>query len=142
MLAKALALTGGKARAELEAFVDTDVAAVENASFLAVSVPTGEHTGIGILNGKMIVQIGDAEHVLRQIPLEPFPVGAWTHLVLEVEFAAAGRVFVSAGGRVLYDQRLVMRNPDTETSSFRFVAGVSGAQTVPIALRVDNVKLF
>jgi len=144
-LVKVLALTGSKARTEADLRLDAQVERVRSGAMLfGVGLPSGEHAAIGIVAGRVVLQLGNAAGVVRQVPLDPFPLGAWTHVVLEIAFDAQdGRVLVSADDKVLFDERrLELLGPSSSPATFQLVAGVSGSPEVPVSLRLDNVKVF
>ena len=144
-LVKELVLTGSRARTETDMRIDAEVERVRSGAMLfAVGLASGEHAAIGLVAGQVVLQLGDVEGVVRQVPLDPFPRGTWTHVVLEIAFDGQdGRVLVSADEKVLFDERcLALLGPATKAARFQVIAGVSGTPEVPVVLHLDNVKVF
>jgi hypothetical protein len=147
VLWKQFVLTGAKARVELDLRLDVDLAKIQSdTNLVSISLLSDDSASILVGDGKVWVSVGGKSAFFkRAIPLEPFPMGQWTHVVLEVVFdekASTGSVFVSSDGKVLADTKLQTATADSKLDAFWFGGGVNGWPETDVRLKLDDIKVY
>lgn len=142
---KEVVLTGSRAHLELDLRLDAEVANIQSLAYLlSVGLKSGDYASLAIQGGKVRVMAHHASGVWTlSLPLDPFPVGAWTHVVMEITFSQReGSVFVSSDGKVLVDSRaLPMSSAVTTAGTFVIAAGANGIPEDEVRLHFDNLVI-
>jgi hypothetical protein len=150
-----LPLPSATLRLELELKLDVDTSAFGAASsdsvtITSITASSGDVAAVSVGRNGLVISsvhgLTDGGAATLGFPLQPFPLGRWTHVVLSVTFdATAGAAYLAADGIVLVDKKNIptLRAGALGVPAVDLALGTGATGMTPaVEVRFDDVKIF